>query len=343
MLEYYITKTQNKGLPMTKQIHKLCISAIVASALLSTSLVAEEKTPEPKQEQAVSKEATKVEIAEGIKVDQKLISNMERVIRTQGKEGIQLKRFFLKEKIALGEIKPELKDWSKVVFEITFFIEAEKREQTVYDSYIVNEKIGLLSRDLSNYKTNTVYASDVKSDLSKDIYKNDSHHLIAGNKDAKHKIVVFSNPLCGICRDVLPEIKAEAIKSPSTFALYHYAIPSQSLPNSDILIRIATVLLSRGGDAGKITDAIYSTDTEIVISATQETIPDILKAVAKKMGTKDLDITMEDLTSAEVGKIMDADIAVAMANFVRGTPTVYFDGKYDKMRNEYKKYIDNSF
>jgi phosphate transport system protein len=54
--------------------------------------------------------------------------------------------------------------------------------------------------------------------IGKQYYKEE--YLIAGDREAKHKLLVFSDPLCPNCTTVLPELIKDANKNPKILALY---------------------------------------------------------------------------------------------------------------------------
>jgi len=65
--------------------------------------------------------------------------------------------------------------------------------------------------------------SQLKPDLDPNIY--DDKHLIAGDKDAKHKLVVFSDPQCPFCKEIVPNMYKIVKEYPKRFALYYYHMP----------------------------------------------------------------------------------------------------------------------
>ena len=53
----------------------------------------------------------------------------------------------------------------------------------------------------------------------------DKSKLIAGNHNAKDKIVIFSDPLCPFCKDYVPDVIKYVNKNSDTIALYYYNFP----------------------------------------------------------------------------------------------------------------------
>ncbi|WP_297525294.1 DsbA family protein, partial [Sulfurovum sp.] len=158
-------------------------------------------------------------------------------------------------------------------------------------------------------------------------------HLLFGNKDAKHKLLVFSDPECPFCRDVVPGIMKAAKENPQQIALYYYHLPLLRIhPVSGTLTRIMHVAQSEGKK-----DMVQKMYT-LKINPRETDTKKIIAAVKKQTG---YDITEDKIKSDEVTKALEADAKAAGRMMVTGTPTVYVDGKWDKMRNGYKKFIKN--
>jgi len=187
----------------------------------------------------------------------------------------------------------------------------------------------LITTELYDYKTKTTYSKILKPTLPEDIY-NDAH-LLMGNKDAKHKIVVFSDPQCPFCQDVMPDIFKAVQEHPDTFALYYYHLPLKRLhPVSETLTKVMHVAQNQG----KIDMVTKMYDLKINIRETDE--DKILKKIEKQFGYK---LTKEQINKKEVKDALKADEDMAARMMISGTPTVYLDGKWDKLRDGYEKYI----
>jgi protein-disulfide isomerase len=187
----------------------------------------------------------------------------------------------------------------------------------------------LMTTELYDYKTKTEYSKELKPTLSKDIY-NDAH-LLMGHKDAKHKIVVFSDPQCPFCQDVMPDIFKAVQEHPDTFALYYYHLPLKRLhPVSETLTKVMHVAQNEG----KIDMVTKMYQLKINIRETNE--DKILKEIEKQFGYK---LTKEQINTKEVKDALKADEDKAARMMISGTPTVYLDGEWDKLRDGYEKYI----
>jgi len=208
-----------------------------------------------------------------------------------------------------------------------------KKSPTVYDKVTVPEtlfvKDGYTVPTLINLKTGEDYKSSLKPELSKDVY--DEKHLVAGNKDAKHKLVVFSDPQCPFCQTKVPEIYKAVTENPETFALYYYHFPLLRIhPVSDIITR-AMVVEQHKGNAAKAME-FYS----LKINPREVNATKVLGMLKEKYKVS---ITEEEINTEEVSKEILFDKDMATKSMVSGTPTVYVDGVWDPSRNKYKKLI----
>lgn len=356
MLKYDHKTKQGKKM---KQPIKTTLSIVLATALLTSVSFADENnlTEQPTQAQSAQlaptptpapapipvqavqaepKKIEKIEIADGVNLDENFIKYLKN--KTQINPDIELTRFVAKDKIKIIDEALGAEEWSKVVFEVVFKATGNEAPITATDVYFINEKSGLFTKELSNYKSKKEYLYDIKPLLTESIYKDTSMVLVAGNEDAKHKVVVFSDPLCPICRDTMPEMEKLATENPTEIAVYHYATPLMSYPDSTTLVRIAMAVKLKGGDYKKAIQAIGTVDNSNPHTPRQ---PDeVIKLVAEKMGVTDLGITTADLSTPEMEKIMLESTEVARSLEISGTPTVYVDGEFDKTRDAHLKFIN---
>jgi predicted DsbA family dithiol-disulfide isomerase len=190
-------------------------------------------------------------------------------------------------------------------------------------------KDGLITGHLVNLKTGRDYRNEIKPTVPESMYN--SEHLLFGNKDAKHKILIFSDPMCPFCQEVVPEIFKAAKEHPDKIAVYYYHLPLRRIhPVSAPLTRIMHVAQKEGKI--DVVEKIYS----LKIGLRETDIKKILPVVKKDIG---YDITEEKVNAKEVTEALKADEDAAGRMMVSGTPTVYIDGKWDKMRDGYKKLI----
>ena len=187
----------------------------------------------------------------------------------------------------------------------------------------------LITSELVDYSKKIDYSRDIKPKLSPEIYNR--AHLLFGNKDAKHKIVVFSDPQCPFCMDLVPKIMKAAKENPETIALYYYHLPLVRIhPVSGILVRIMHVAQELG--RSDIVKKIYA----MQINVQETNIDRIIDAVKKQTG---FTVTRGQIESKATINAIKTDEKSANELMVSGTPTVYVDGVWDKKRDKYKSLI----
>ncbi len=191
-------------------------------------------------------------------------------------------------------------------------------------------KDGLITGHLVNLKTGRDYRNEIKPTVPESYYNKE--HLLFGNKDAEHKVLIFSDPQCPFCQEVVPDIFKAAKEHPDKLAVYYYHLPLLRLhPVSGVLTRVMHVAQNEG--KLDVVEKIYS--LQINPRETNET--KILNAVKKH--TK-YEVTSAQINDKKVKEALKADEKDAGRMMVSGTPTVYLDGEWDKMRDGYKKLID---
>ena len=219
-------------------------------------------------------------------------------------------------------------DWKAymVVMDISY---GKKKHMKIPEMIFANPKDNLVTMKLIDAKTGTDLSRNIKPDLPNSYY--DDAHLIAGNKSAPHKMVVFSDPQCPFCKGFVPGMLKEVKAHPDKVAVYYYHMPLLRLhPASDTLTRAMEVLSRQG----KKDEAMKIYGLKINPRMTNE--DKILAQVKKQLN---IDVKKEDINKPEIKKAVKADVDAGTRMMVRGTPTVYFDGKYDAGRSLYKQYM----
>ena len=226
--------------------------------------------------------------------------------------------------------KKDLKDakgWVAYMFLMN--LEVKGKTDNYPETVFVNEKENLVSLNLYNFKTHKLIGKDLRPDIDSSYYQDS--HLIAGKKDAKHKLVVFSDPMCPFCQKYVPNIYKTVKEHPDTFALYYYHMPLLRLhPVSEILTRVMEVLQKQG----RYDDAMKM--YKLNISYNEKDEKKVLSAIKKQFN---IDIKPEDINKKEIKDAIKQDKDMAEKVMLKGTPTVYIDGKYDSSVTGYKKLI----
>ncbi len=190
-------------------------------------------------------------------------------------------------------------------------------------------KDGLVTGSLVDLKTGDNYRDNIKPSVPESMY--DDAHLMFGNKDAKHKVIIFSDPQCPFCQDIVPAIFKASRENPTKMAVYYYHLPLLRIhPVSDVLTRIMHVAQHEG--KLDVVEKIYS----LKIDPKETDMTKILAAVKSHAGYS---VSAEKVNAKEVKEAMKADEKAAGSMMVSGTPTIYIDGEWDKMRDGYKALI----
>ena len=219
----------------------------------------------------------------------------------------------------------DLPGWTVIL--ATMNLNYQKKDINAPEMMFVKD--GLITSHLINQKTGNDYRNEIKPTVPKSMYNKE--HLLFGNEDAKHKVLIFSDPQCPFCMEVVPEIFKAAKENPTKLAVYYYHLPLLRLhPVADVLTRVMHVAQHEG--KMDIVNKLYS----LKINARETDVKKILKAVKKHANYT---VTEKQIDDKSVKAAMKADTDAAGKMMVAGTPTIYIDGEWDKMRNGYEKLI----
>ena len=168
--------------------------------------------------------------------------------------------------------------------------------------------------------------------LSTEFY--DKKRLIAGNHNAKTKLVVFSDPLCVFCIKTAPGI-IRSIKGRQDIALYYYDFPLDMHPTAKFVVK--AIHKAKADGYKDVELKIYEADYEKFydVYRTKDN-KKALEVFNKIMKTK---YKMKDIDTAEAKEAIEADIFLGMEANVQGTPSVLFNGSYYKSREKLKEFL----
>jgi thiol-disulfide isomerase/thioredoxin len=225
------------------------------------------------------------------------------------------------------EVKPlkDLKGWDAYIVAIEVVLK-DKPKETIKQRMIWFSNGQVITEKLNELSNSESYNEMVKPDFQASYYTKEN--LIYGNENAKHKIVIFSDPLCPFCTDFAPPAMEYMKKYPKTFAVYYYHYPILNIhPASATIIRAAVVAERKG--VKNVAVNMYKTK----VDPREKDIEKILREFNKVVGSN---VTQQEIMSASVNAHILHDQEVARKVFVSGTPTIYVDGKIDKRRKLYK-------
>jgi protein-disulfide isomerase len=214
--------------------------------------------------------------------------------------------------------------WESVILLVEFTIDRAGTKQTIKAPDMVFVKGDFLADDIVNLKKGKTLKDSFKPKPGNEYY--DSEHLVAGNKDAKNKILIFSDPLCPFCRDIVPDVIAAAVKHPNAMAVYHYSFPLVTIhPASESIIKAEISQRGKIKNKADFLTKLYKTDVE-ALEMNEE------KIAAKLSSELGIKITKMDMEKKETVKEYDEELQKAYQILVRGTPTIIINGELDSTK-----------
>ena len=236
---------------------------------------------------------------------------------------IKINSIIVREKI---EIK-KLKKWE------AFFIDMdlEVSGKLIKNSDIVFATNGFISPDIIDMKRGTSLKAIISGSFKSSFYA--KGNLLYGSENSKHKVAVFSDPQCSYCIAYMPELLKYAKKYPKTVAVYYYHMPILSIHPASLVLSKASIVAKNKGNKD-IFLKMYSNPIKVDLT-NGKSDEEVLKLFNKTYGTK---ISISDISSKKVNALMRKDKLLAQRLLVKGTPTVYIDGKISKNRTSYKNF-----
>ncbi len=238
--------------------------------------------------------------------------------------------------ITVLEEKPlsQVKGWNAYIVNVSATLKRDNKNIHQRNIFFSNGRY--IASDFVDMRTGDSLKEKVKPKFDPSFYKEEN--LISGSKNSRHKIALFSDPLCPFCRRYVPQILKEVQKDPKKFAVYYYHLPLPRIhPASVILVKamIAAQLKGKKPDLMKLYTQIQPDNPKgkHYVAYREQNVGKILKVFNEVMGTN---LQPKDLKSKEVEKRFKADIGIVEDLMVGGTPTVYFDGEYDRTKRKYK-------
>ncbi|MDQ1263091.1 MAG: thiol:disulfide interchange protein DsbC [Campylobacterota bacterium] len=215
--------------------------------------------------------------------------------------------------------------WSAYIVDFDAILAKENRQASQKMVWFSDGDV--ISKEIFSVNDKKDLKDFVSLTFKSEYYKKEN--LIYGNENAKHKVAIFSDPLCPFCKKFVPEALEYMKKYPNKFAVYYYHLPLEALHPASVELSQAAIALELQGRKDVVLD-LY----KINIDPKERVNEVILGTFNKAMNSK---ITVADLMSAEVTKHFQSDLEIADKNMVNGTPTMFFDGVLDKTKNKYKE------
>lgn len=242
------------------------------------------------------------------------------------------KRFSQNKRIKLESVEITLKKkmpmdgWYGYIVDVNALINNQKakaRDTVFSDGKVIAPEI---------FDINT--GADLKDLLTPSLTSKyyDKKKLIAGNHNAKDKIVVFSDPLCPFCIDLVPDVINHVKKNSDSIALYYYHFPLLRIhPAADTLVKAMEIAKKNGMKDSEL--KVYETDWEKYFGSKERNKKKILDAFNKVFKTN---ITPEQISDEKLQEEIFKDVSMGEDMMVQGTPTIYINGEKDNTRLKYE-------
>ncbi len=221
----------------------------------------------------------------------------------------------------------KLKGWDAFIVGVDAIVKAKPKNRKVRQKMIWFSNGEIMTQDFIDMKSGKSLKELVSPSFKAEYYKKEN--LIYGNANAKHKVAIFSDPLCPFCRSFVPKAIKTMRKQPEQFAIYYYHFPLGSLHPAAVELVKAAVAAELQGKKDVVLN-LY----KVEVDSREKNIKKILVAFNKTMNTN---ITPSDLKSSAVMKHINNDLKLADTLMVGGTPTIFFDGKIDKSKRKFEK------
>lgn len=190
----------------------------------------------------------------------------------------------------------------------------------------------VIATDLYSLETGKALKTLVTPDITENYYKKEK--LIAGNHNGKNKLVVFSDPLCPYCMDLIPDIVEIVDDNKENMALYYYHYPLvQSHPAAVVLSKIMHIAHIKNIE--NIEYRVYKADWDEYFTSQETNAVKILNAFNEEFQT---DIKLDELMDKKIEMEVANDMKMGNELMITGTPTLYVNGKKDINRDLLRKF-----
>lgn len=223
-------------------------------------------------------------------------------------------------------VPTEFKDWKAYVIDLEAKLKNNPNNLIKQrDVWFSNGEV--ITKQLTSLKSGSNLIDDVKLDFKAEYYKKEN--LIYGNENAKHKVAIFSDPLCPFCRGFVPGAIEDMKKDPKKFAIYYYHFPLPRIhPASVPLVKAAVAAEHKGYK--DVVLKLYN----VQVDPREQDINKVMAAFNKAVGST---LVPQDLQTPAVAKQIQFDLEIANMLMVGGTPTLYLDDKIDRTKKKYQK------
>ncbi len=220
-----------------------------------------------------------------------------------------------------------IKSWSGYIIDI----EALMANRVVKAKDIVFSDGEIISSELFDLETGKSYKELMTPTLTSNYY--DKTKFIAGNINAKDKLVIFSDPLCPFCIDFVPDVIKYVQKHEKNLALYYYHFPLTRIHPAAVPLSKLMILAKHKG-IKDIEQKVYTMDWDKYFSSKETDVKKVLDGFNKEFKTS---FSLKDLEDDKLEKELIYDINMGEEVMVDGTPTIFVNGEQDKTKLKYEQ------
>ena len=249
------------------------------------------------------------------------------IIEFERQRILSTNRFTIRE-VSINFKKDFLNGWTGYILDLK--LNANGKEVNTKDILFTDGKI--VSPEILNMDTTLSMRNDLSPEIPNSYYKDSK--IIAGNKNAVNKLVVFSDPLCPFCTSYMPKIIKFVNDNPDNIALYYYHFPLLNIHPAAKTISLAmSVLENKSVKIDNLALKIYQADFKKHFEATELDEAKILKGFNAELKTN---VTLDEINEKNIHIDLKDDAKKAEDMLVGGTPTIFVNGKLDNTRELYK-------
>jgi thiol-disulfide isomerase/thioredoxin len=228
-------------------------------------------------------------------------------------------------KIVAKKELPNAKGWYGYIVNVS--LEKDGKTLVLPDTVFSNGSI--ISRELVDMKNGADMSMYISIDFKNSYYAD--KNIIAGNKGAKNKLVIFSDPHCPACSRFVPFVIDLVENNPKDMVLYYYHYPLTTIHPLATIVSKASIVAKKNG--------IKDIDKKVYLEKlTKKDISeeDALKEFNKAFGTS---ISMKDVDAKWVKDELAHDVKLAKDLALSGTPTLFVNNKRDDTRDMLKELL----
>lgn len=215
--------------------------------------------------------------------------------------------------------------WYLYFVEAEFLVNGKSDKMTI--PFFSNGNV--ISGSLYDMERHMEYRNRFKPSVPDNLYSDE--HIIAGDKKAKHKILVFADPLSYHSRKIITPLFEAVKENPKEMVLYYYHKPMDSEHPASYLLE---AVMNRAQKEGRMDVFFGMYNFEI---KPLSNVKDILSQIEKELGYK---VTEKDLEKdVETQNRLEGDIRAQARLIVQNSPTIFIDGEWDASMEKYKALI----